>query len=351
MSRAALLPFPGDPFLLNYWMKCFELFWQDEVDAVYILHNSGMQSDVRNYIKRRALSHPKVHFIDHNRQIEHGEALNTMLDQCAETHVMLIEDDGFIFRKGVVNAAFEAIETHKKLIIGSKRGSCSQEILDRAAEIWGLSYEGYGDQGCNFWPNFFFTEKEVLKKSDRHFGAKAWHKGQEIFYLSRPGDPYFVKEDIAASDTFVNTSLQLRATYPENLIHYVPQYHGSPNDIDDFDANRNLFDGHAPWCHIGSLSSGVGGILMDEDGRPLSRRLVDDQKGLQLPVINSEGERLEFERRVQWFLTFYENRQAGEIDEFAEIYRQAIDRLIKHFSINIKSLRRRQSAYRWLGLP
>lgn len=352
-SRAAILPFPGDPFLLHYWLRQFDNVWQDEVDALYIYHNSTAESEVRNYIAEECKKRPKVFFMESLVQKEHGQIILEALEACEQTHIVLLEDDCFIFRKGLIDAAFETIESNKKLIIGSKRGSCSMEILNRAQKIWGLNYEGEGDQGCNFWPNLFFTTKDVLIKTDRNFGAKAWHQNQEIFYLSRPNDPFFIQDTVAYGDTFVNTSLQLRHTYPENAFHYIPQYHGSPDDLDHFYQKKGIFDGYAPWVHIGSLSSGVGGVLRDDQNRALIRRQTDEPKGTTIlePWANTEGEKREWERRVQWWLTFYEHRDSDKIQQFAEYYKIAIDRVIQQYGLSIKSIRARQEAYRTLGLP
>ena len=39
-SRGALLPYPGDPYLLNYWLKFYDDIWGKEVDKLYIYLNS-----------------------------------------------------------------------------------------------------------------------------------------------------------------------------------------------------------------------------------------------------------------------------------------------------------------------
>src|SRR3990167_7164309 len=51
-SRAAILPYPGDPSLLNYWLMFFDKFWGDEVDHLYIVFNSPIEKPVREYIRK-----------------------------------------------------------------------------------------------------------------------------------------------------------------------------------------------------------------------------------------------------------------------------------------------------------
>lgn len=349
MSRAAILPFPGDPFLLHYWLIHFEHVWQNEVDKLYIYLNSTIEAEVVDYIRELCARNPKINLQYNDVQIEHGNAIDRTLDIVTEDYVMLVEDDAFVFKIGMVNHCFSMLE-HGMQIVGSKRGSCAQTILDRATIKWGIRYEGLGDQGPNFWPCFFFSRKDLLTATDRHFEAKAWHKGQEIPELSIPGDPFIVQEEVIYGDTFVNTSLALRNMVDPEKILYVKQHHGSPNDIEDAKERRLLFDGTAGWCHIGSLSSGIGGVLMDPYRVPLARRMIPGEGPRSFPTINSDMERMEWERRVQWWLTFYEKREVGKIDAFAELYYLAIERLKIGLGLSIKTIRQRQEAYSRIGL-
>lgn len=346
-ERAAILPYPGDPFLFNYWLKYFDKYWADEVGKLYVYLNSTIESEVVDYIRELCIRRPKVNFTYNPQQIEHGDALNRTLDIVTEKYVMLIEDDAFIFKRGAVDSAFAFLESGQFDIVGSKRGSCSQIILDKAAEKWGIRYDGIGDQGCNFWPNYFFSTRDLLLSTDRNFGARAWDTGDTIAALG-----YVVEAGPVVGDTFVNTSLQLHAIIPESRIKYLPQYHAHPEDLTHFEHGHYLFDGVAPWTHIGSLSSGVGGLIRDNDNRPLSRRTCAAPNG---PVSlenapTSDFERHEYERRVQWWLKFWENREEGKIEEFAGLYYTALMTIITQFGLSIKEIRKRQRAYATIGL-
>jgi hypothetical protein len=356
-GRAVLLPTPGDPFLIKYWIDLFNNIWSSEVQTLYVFVNSPIEPEVMNYIKD-ILHQDNIYLITINRQIEHGDAIDALLNCVAghnkEDYLMLVEDDGFIFNKDIINLAFSFIESGQFDIVGSKRGSCHQELLDRAKEIWNLDYTGEGDQGPNFWPCFFFCKRQTLLKTDRNFKAKAWHRGEEITFLNN----YIVKEEIICSDTFVNTSLQLRALIPENRINYLPQFHGHPDDIEHYYSQRYLFyknsSGYiAPWCHIGSLSSGVCGVLMDDKGRSLARRQLDKpQKETILPkYCNTELEKFEWERRVQWWLTFYEHSDPNKLHNFRDAYKEAIFRIIEQYKLSLSNIRTRQRIYKELGLP
>lgn len=347
-SRAALLPFPGDPFLLNYWLHFFDTVWGDEVDKLYIYLNSPVEPDVVNYIRGLCLDRPKINFTYNPQQIEHGDAINNTLDLITEKHVMLIEDDAFIFKKGQVDWCFAQLESGAYDIVGSKRGSCAMEILKRAQFVWGIDYSGEGDQGCNFWPCYFFSEVALLKRTDRNFKAKAWFDGQTIEPLK-----YTVDVPVIYGDTFVNTSLQLRAMIPESRIMYVPQYHAHPEDLKYYEQGVYLFDGRAPWTHVGSLSSGIGGLLKDDRNRSLARRTIDPPEHatvLNTDYCQSEMEHQEFERRVAFWITFWGYSEEGKIKDFRQLYWEAIEQLIAQYGLRIKEIRKRQEAYRTLGL-
>ena len=350
-SRAAILPFPGDPFLLNYWLSFFDNVWGSEVDKLYIYLNSPIEPAVVDYIRALCLQNPKINLQYNNTQTDHGPAIDRTLDIVTEELVMLVEDDGFIFKPGMVDSCFKQLENGDYDIVGSKRSSCAMEILSAAQVKWGLDYEGEGDQGPNFWPCFFFSSKALLLGTDRNFSAKGWSRGEVVAGLE-----HTIVGDIANGDTFVNTSLQLRGKVPIGRIFCVPQYHGHPDDLQHAQQSKYLFNGLAPWTHVGSLSSGVGGILQDDKGRSLARRLIDPAKqSTKLPTqwCQTDMEKKEFERRVQWWLTFWEyskdikNSPASpEIKEFHRLYGQAIYQIIEQYGLSIGEIHKRQKVYK-----
>lgn len=347
-SRAAILPYPGDPFLLKYWLENFYDKWADEIDKLYIVCNTPVEKKVVEYIDFLCNSDPdKIDytFIDHH--IQHGDAINMALERVKETYVMLIEDDCYVIKSGVINQCFMLLESGYYDIVGSRRGSCHPQILEAARVKYNISYEGEGDQGPNFWPSFFFIKRQTLTATSRDFNARAWVQGEIIAPLS-----YSVVEvPVVSSDTFVFTSLELREMIPEARIYYVPQYHAHPEDMKHAEVNKNIFDGHAPWVHIGSLSSGCSGAIMDDQGRAVAKRTREKPQGPTiLPQlwcdITSEFSQMEWERRVQWWLTFWERRDLQEIPEFAEVYKKGLDQIIDQFRLRIKRIKQRQNVYR-----
>lgn len=336
-SRAVLLPTPGDPLLLHYWIENYRKIYKSQVDKLYVCLNTPAEKEVVEYIQEMLDGVGATHiYIDH--QIEHGDAINRLLDIVEEELVVLVEDDCFVINGDKIRECFSKIESGEFDCVGSKRGSCSFEILDKANELWGIKSEGFGDQGCNFWPNMFFCKKKDLLKTDRNFGARAWSKGELVVPLN------YIMQEEGAGDTFVNTSLQLRAM--ELNIGYVNQYHASPDDDQDFDRSTNLFDGFCPWIHVGSLSSGVGGVLTDDEGRPLATRLTSEPK----PFVVKNGSIKEWARRIQMWQTFYDNSDPEKIPDFREAYRRALEKLYTECKVNRKMVKQRQAMYKTLGL-
>ena len=349
-SRAAILPFAGDPFLLKYWLENFYDVWCDEVDRLYIVCDTCIEKPVLEYIEYLCTSDPdKITYLYSTEKGQHGDKILRGLLAATEKHVMLIEDDAYIFKKGMVNMCFEDLESGHYDIVGSKRGSCSFEILQRAADIWHIPYEGPGDQGCNFWPCYFFSTRQLLLQTDRNFNSRAWVQGDII----TPLNDYVVAVAEVAGDTFVNTSLQLHAMVPEDRIKYVPQYHAHPDDLLHAEtmAEYTPFDGRACWTHIGSLSSGISGAIKDDQNRAVERRKIDPPNGpTVLPqswcADGSEDGKKEWERRVQFWLTYWERRDPNEIEDFAQVYKLGLDQLIAQFRLRPKQIQLRQKIYK-----
>jgi len=346
-SRAAILPFPGDPFLIQYWLKNFYKHFANDIDKLYIICNTPAEKSVADYIEKLCTQDPlKIDytFIDHH--IQHGDAIRMGLEKATEEYIMLVEDDAYMILDGMVNECFEKVEGNNYDIVASRRDSCHPEISLASQRIYNISNEGEGDKGCNFWPNFYFSKRQLLLSTDRNFNSRAWLRGEIIPELKG----YEVQAPVVSSDTFVWASIQLRTMVPDERIFYVPQYHAHPDDAKHYEEGRFIFDGRAPWVHIGSLSSGVSGAIMDDQGRSIAKRTREEPHGpTVLPLawcdIESDFAKMEWERRVQWWLTFYEQRDPEALQEYAQLYRAGLDQLISQFHLRIKRIQQRQAIY------
>jgi hypothetical protein len=314
-SRGVLLPFTGDCFLLKKWLECFDK-WQDEVDKLYVMINADVHWDTYRYCTD-LLSKYNAKILVEMHMIDHGPALNKLLDVCTEDLVLLIEEDGFIFKKGQVDKCFKLIESREFDIMGSERGSTTEEIIRVASRRFGCEYPG-------FWPNFFFCKKEDLLKTNRHFQAMTWYRGDKIIALA-----HIIEDEIAPADTFVWASLQLRNMGLK--VKLVPQYHSVIEDIQDHTQIKGIFDREAPWIHIGSLS-GWQNVLLSAN---LAPRL---------------GEVAEWGRRAAAWLLFWEDAQPvpDTMTEFSSKYRTGIMRLIDEYTLSFPQVNLRTNLYRQL---
>lgn len=321
MTRAVFLPFTGDPFILKKWLSCFAR-WEEEVDLLYILENATMSPEVARYcwnITKPLIHKDKIYYLHEQRLIDHGPALNVMLERCLEDSILLVEEDGFIFKKGQVDKCFTEIETGDCDLIASPRGSCPEELWKAENRAWPESPE----QQPNFWPNFLFVKRSDLLRTDQHFAATQWKKGDFISQLS-----YTIKAEIVPSDTFVWASIQLRGMGLR--IKLLEQYHAMVEDIEHKNMIAGVFDRKAPWIHIGSSSTWKS-ILFEKS----------------IPKIHGKPE--EWEPRAAMWLMCWEDAQEdlpAEMKTFSEQYKAGIDRLIKEYGLSEARVKYRVECYR-----
>lgn len=301
MTKAAFISAGGDPFLTLFTLQLWKKWWYDEVDRIYVCFNTEMDSSkFKNETISRITDDKKVVLIYTPYQLGYGEPIRQMLELCREDLVLLLEDDGFIFTPGFVSGVFKGIENGEYDMAGSPRRSCGQEIWDVSKEKYNLNYEGLGDKGPNFWPNFFFCKRSDLLKTDMNFGPTGFQPGDYCKELD-----YTFKE-VNAGDTFVWTSMQLRAMGLR--IKEIPQNHASPTEMEDRDKKVGLWMlPHIDYIHGGSLSSG-----WSWNGFLLGRQPIVDKR--------------ELETRVA-FWAIASDFVSG-LDEFKKDYKKGIENLV-----------------------
>jgi len=320
LSRAAFLPSPGDPFVLLHCVHYFKTVWQDEVDMLYIHINTNIEQAVVVELME-LLKHPKIKVSYADHTIGHGEAINKMLLQCDEENVLLIEDDFIIFKKGVVDTYFDILESTSISLVGSPRLSCDRKLADKLCEEFGLNIFQDGDAGPNFWPCMFFISTDLLRETDRNFGASEY------------------------GDTFVNTSIQLRRKIPRHNIFEIPQYHLSPDDKQHKKTGKSIFDGNCGYFHIGSLSSGIENTLLDGYNRPLKDRRVPGIKPVIPRVPQSVQEHKELERRICWWKEAHK-MNSDRFKNFSRLYSRAIENVIIRDGLSRKNIDKMYKMYK-----
>ncbi len=234
-KRAVFLPcIPNANAEVGMWMTFYER-WQPEVDELRVCFG-----------------------------LPHGEALKKLVLESTADYVLFCEMDGIIFTQNIVDRCFKMLENDEADIIASERMSCTPEVARIAAEEFHLDYSGLGDHGCNFWPNFFFVKRSLLLQTDLDFGPHGWEKGTLLFGRE--------VQEKSAADTMGWMSLQLRSLTKKIIT--LPQYHTSPYDLDDLQKHEGIFDRHAQWIHIGSISGSLFEPKTDMERLELTKRLV-----------------------------------------------------------------------------
>lgn len=331
-SRAVILPHFGDPLTLHYLLDWFEKVWWQEIDALYVVSSNILDDECAQFIadeldRVRESTGVKISYFLSKPPIQHGDAINQALDVVKEDLVMLLEEDTVIFNAGQIERCFSKIEAGTVDAVGSSRGSCADLITEQCRLIFGdLPYRpGSRDMCYNFWPNFFFCKKEDLLRTDRNFNAKGWDKGVSIPELDIMSVP-----ETMAGDTFVWASIQLRLLGLR--FGYVEQFHGSPDDMSDFNNKENVFNGQASWVHHGSLSGW--------------KSLFNDP--VQVVQGVAQGE---MARRMQWYRTFAQDFVIHNPDKLillVEDYLAGIHRTMDAYGITENQLDKRQLIYNTL---
>jgi len=341
MTRVALLPTPGDPFLNKLWFTLFESRWQNEVDKLYVLVNSRIEPKVIAFLTKMYQSNPKVKFMYVDHMMEHGWALKELVLACKEDLVLLIEDDGMIFKSGAVKEQFDRIENGEVDVIGGQRQSSTPGIA-----IATMNKFSTGNMEAFLWPNFLFTKREYLMKTDLVFGSKGFKAGDKVPYLD------WTTEQDEVMDTFGWGAIQLRA---QGLrISLMEQYHAMGNDLYSHSFGYRMWDGKAKWTHWGSLSGMMTNWLVDKKGRPLESRQFAQEKN-PYDITNSDPMDnpdvvSDFESRIAHISLAFEltQEECNEIDEFRSEYREAIKRVIQVFHLSNALIQGKMNIYKEL---
>jgi hypothetical protein len=338
MSRAALLPTPGDPYIVAAWLQHYKNIWKDEVDKLYIHFNSRLEKPVMDYITSLAESMGADCSYTKN-WMGHGEALKVIFDRSTEDHVLLIEDDGYILQKGATNKFFKFVESGNFDAVVNGRASCSMELLEKERQVFNL--QGNMIHLPHFWPCFFFSHKKTLQDTDQNFAAKNWNAGDTIVEL----DNWVTPTNLSA-DTLGWVSLQLR--YKKYRFFYVPDGRSTTEDYWLWDRKMGIFADPpiAPWIHFGSTSSGISGTLLDDEMKPLENR----ERGVpgKLPTMPDDHIRDDYARRIAlWKLCWklFPIPQDNPAEYFNEIYGRSLDRCIKGCGLEIPRIEKYMRIY------
>jgi hypothetical protein len=319
MKTAALLPTPGDPFLVRHWLRNCERVWRGEVDELRVFVGGQPNDDARAYIRRAVEDLDGVYMeaIDgvydgkrYDEQVPHGDALRILIEETDADVVLLMEDDVRVRHKYAVGYSFDRIKMGQYDVVSSPRGSMSGGLQQRCIERkWATTPLVDLGREAGMWPAFVFAKRADLLATDRNFGPQAYVAGDTVpglHWTLPPG-----AEECA--DTFGNTAFQLRDTL---RVYDQPQWKGPWHWAQWLDHGK---DEIMDWFHIGSLSS--------------SGDLVAENPPFQDPrVLTDEMEQREWAHRLHWWgrcLVLH----GWELPRIADTYKHNLERLRVHANV------------------
>lgn len=237
--RAALLPTPGNPQMLAYWLRNFET-WREHVDELLILINGGEDYNVRD---------PKIRIVHTPMRMGHDGTMRWLLEITDAEYIVLCEDDAYVRHPGAVGGTFWAIENGFTDLVGSPR----HEDYAGQTQDWGPYVPGdLAELRHGLWPAFLFARRADLLATDRIFGDRRWNVGETIagWGTITPEACAFVgiAPDYIHLDTLFGTTFQLRAAgLRTELVHHVRLFDGA--------AAEEWIAEDPPWFHVTGLST------------------------------------------------------------------------------------------------
>jgi len=304
MTRAAIAPCGGDPFVALLFLHNFKTVWQDEVDKLYVHYDAQRDEPTRRYIEKRFKEHPKVAYLDDNF-INLTTAMRACFEACKEDLIMLTEDDGYITEKGILEPYFNMLERNETDMVGSPRGSASSGFLQACKR------KGWGPEPF-FDPCFFFMKKEHLIKTDLIFGDVHFKKGQYVKELD-----WTTENDDECVDTLGWINVQLRNMnlrfHCLPLCKIFPQY----EKIEDMPP--------LGFVHAGSLSSGWRGEYI---------------RGRFFSVGTDYGLGRDYDKRVAFWLIAANLEEYNEVADLKKKYLEGIEKLISISGLNRERIQR-----------
>ena len=91
MSRAVILPIPGDPYIAKLWLTSWERYWGPDKGQLYAMINTPLEHPVVDYtIKMFEDVGAKVFYKD--RMMSHGPGITRLINECQEDVVFIAED-------------------------------------------------------------------------------------------------------------------------------------------------------------------------------------------------------------------------------------------------------------------
>lgn len=315
MKTAALLPTPGDPLHLAWWLRNYERVWSGAVDELRVLVNGQPVEAARRFIEA------EVHRVggiydERDAVMPHGTALNVLIQDTDADVLLLMEDDAPVRYSDSLKHGLALVENGVTDVIASPRVSMTPALQNAASAKWPSTFvDEDGADGHGMWPAFVFVKRDTLLATDRNYGERSWGYGQTV-----PGLGYRPERDEpCVADTFGGTAFQLREKW--HVANW-PQFKG-PHRWPEYLAS----DVEIPWFHIGSLSSS-GNLVSETPVFADGRRMVEEQE-LQ-----------EWSHRLWWWQHFWTVEGHLLDEQLRGLYQRNLVNLMEKVGVTEERIRR-----------
>lgn len=198
MKRLAVLGSCAPVFMLRYWMT-FLPHWIDEVDEV-VLNLQQIPIDHKAYLVKAAKEYKKLTVIAEPKNPWPQSISDGITASKADT-VLILHDDTFIFKKGVVDEFFTLAE--KGNVVTPMHGiySPTDYVNDVLKEMYPEYLKNLKDY--SFLLYFLFMPRKFFMATSGYLGGSGWKKDEWVELLGRK-----IEQDVAG-DTGFKLALEL----------------------------------------------------------------------------------------------------------------------------------------------
>jgi hypothetical protein len=248
--RTAITHFDGDPFVLDFWLKLYDKYWRGEVTKIIadVCYDPETVTEEALIFQKELLAKfPEIEVVWIDKAQVPEISNNNLIPKVADGNILLIESDGFIFGRGIVDACFKKIEEEGFDMVASEYSIIPSE-LQGAVEARG------------YMRNFMFIRAKLLHSVAIDFLPQHLNRGIKIAGLTENLDGEY------DTDCFGWVALQIAALKP-NVFWVPPNY---MSRTEKFSTDRYL---NYKWVHIRQFNSSVLGF-----GSPNFKRFKNNDK-------------------------------------------------------------------------
>ncbi len=181
MSRAAILGTNGQAFMMRYWLNNFKR-WEDEVDHVYFSFSelgSWPEPEMEGYVTKMLEAHPKITVL--KDKTSWPESYATAVRQSKEEKILILHDDVFIKKSGIVSECFDLLEEGKLVTPLHSIYNPAKEIeaaMERNYKQFPIMTNDFQRYGYSFLLYFLFVTRKDLMKTSLNFRGWTLRNGE-----------------------------------------------------------------------------------------------------------------------------------------------------------------------------